>query len=127
VEDLQFLLQATDEKVVVFLQTLSSMHEDFSSDLAEATPMEEPSATPSEGHDKVQCSAEMGWEQDGRERSVVEMESVRKSLQNATTGVDGTTCDVKVERQWADQVMYVEEEPWTEDLHAMWPGYLPGV
>jgi hypothetical protein len=60
VEDLQFLLQDTDEKVALFLQTLSSMHEAFSSDSAEATPMEEPSAAPGEGHDKVQRSAEMG-------------------------------------------------------------------
>jgi hypothetical protein len=40
---------------------------------------------------------------------------------------DGTACDVKDGRQWADQTTYVEEEPWTEDLHATWPGYLPGV
>jgi hypothetical protein len=127
VEDLQFRLQDTDEKVALFLQTLSSMHEAFSSDSAEVTPMEEPSAAPGEGHDKVQRSTKMEWEQDGRDISVVEMESARKPMQNTTTGVDGTVCDVKVERQWADQVTYVEEEPWREDLHATWPGYLPGV
>ena len=125
--DLQFRLQDTDEKVALFLQTLSSMHESFSSDSAEVTLMEEPSAAPGEGHDKVQRSAKMEWEQDGRDISVVEMESARKPMQNTTTGTDGTTCDVKVERQWADQVTYVEEEPWRDNLHATWPGYLPGV
>ena len=101
-EDLQFRLQDTDEKVALFLQTLSSMHEAFSSDSTEVTPMEESSVDPGEGHDKVQRSAKMEWEQDGRDISVVEMESARKPMQNATTGADGTACDVKVERQWAD-------------------------
>jgi hypothetical protein len=41
------------------------MHKAFSSDSAEATPMEEPNAALGEGHDKVQRLAKMEWEQDG--------------------------------------------------------------
>jgi hypothetical protein len=43
------------------------------------------------------------------------------------SNVDGTACGVKYGRQWANQTTYVEEKPWTEDLHATWPGYPPGV
>jgi hypothetical protein len=103
------------------------MHTDFSSESAEATPMEEPSAAPDEGPDKVQRSAVMAREQDARESSVAEMELARKPLQNATTKADGAVGEVQVDRQWADQVTFVEEEPWTEDLYAMWSSYLPGV
>ena len=86
------------------------MHEYLSSDPVETTPMEEPTATTREGRDKAQRPAEMEQEKDERE-----------------SNTDGTTCDVKDGRQWADQTTYVEEEPWTEDLHATWPGYLPSV
>ena len=58
----------------------------------------------------MQRPAEMEQEKDERERNT-----------------DGTAYDVKDGRKWADQTMYVEEEPWTEDLHATWSGYLPGV
>ena len=121
VEDLQFRLQATYEKVEVFLQTLSSMHADLFSDSAEATPMEEPRAALDEGHDRMQCSAAMAREQGA------ETDSAGILMQNATTKADGTMGEVQFDRQWADQVMFVEEELLTEDLHATWPGYLLGV
>ena len=57
VADLHFRLQATEETVVIFLQTLSSMHEALSSDPAETTPMEEPTAATDEGQNKAQCPA----------------------------------------------------------------------
>jgi hypothetical protein len=57
----------------------------------------------------------------------VEVDSARQPLQDTTTDVDRTASNVKVEVQWVDQVMYVEEEPWTEDFHTTWPGYLPDV
>jgi hypothetical protein len=110
VADLHFRLQATDEKVARFLQILSSMHEALSSDPVETAPMEEPAAATGEGLDKAQRPAEMEREKDERERKA-----------------DGITCDEEGGRQWADQTTYVEEEPWTEDLHATWSGYLPGV
>jgi hypothetical protein len=37
------------------------------------------------------------------------------------------TTKAEVEVQWADGVTYVEEEPWIEDLHATWPGYMLDV
>ena len=49
VADLHFRLQATEEKVVIFLQTLSSMHEALSPKPVEMTPMKEPTATTGEG------------------------------------------------------------------------------
>jgi hypothetical protein len=60
VEDLQFRLQATDRKVAVLLQLLSSLHEAFPSDSTGATSMEEPCAATSGGDVKVQRSAENG-------------------------------------------------------------------
>ena len=48
-------------------------------------------------------------------------------MQNATTKADGTMGEVQVNRQWVDQVTYVEEEPWTEVAHDTWRGYLPNV
>jgi hypothetical protein len=29
--------------------------------------------------------------------------------------------------QWGDGTTIVEEEPWTGDLNATWPGYAPSV
>jgi hypothetical protein len=33
----------------------------------------------------------------------------------------------EVEEQWGDGTTIVEEEPWTGDLNATWPGYASGV
>jgi hypothetical protein len=33
----------------------------------------------------------------------------------------------EVEMQWGDGTTIVEEEPWTGDLNATWPGYAPSV
>jgi hypothetical protein len=127
VADLQFRLQATDEKVEVFLQTLSSMQAAFSSDSAEATPTEDPRAAPGVGHDRPQCSSETARAQGVQGRNVAEKDSAGILMQSATTKADGTMGEVQVDRQWADEVTYIEEEPWTEDLHTTWPGYPPGV
>jgi hypothetical protein len=107
VEDLHYRLQDTDAKVELFLQTLSSMHEAFSSSPAETDSNGGASAATGEGQDKAQRSAEREREKDGRE-----------------SNADETAGDVKVGKLWADQTTYVEEEPWTEDLHATWPDYL---
>jgi hypothetical protein len=40
-----------------------------------------------------------------------------------STGADRTESNVEAGMQWADQVTYVEEEPWSEAFHATWPGY----
>ena len=89
--------------------------------------MEEPRAAPDEGHDRTQRSTTIAREQGVREHSVAEMDSAGILMRNATTKDDGTMGEVQVDRQWVDQVTFVEEEPWTEDLHATWPGYLPSV
>jgi hypothetical protein len=39
----------------------------------------------------------------------------------------GTETKEEVEVLWADETTYVEEEPWTGDLNATWPGYMSGV
>jgi len=31
------------------------------------------------------------------------------------------------EKSWDNQPMFIEEEPWTEDLRAAWIGYAPSV
>jgi hypothetical protein len=111
VANLQFRLKATDEKVEFFLQTLSSMHASFSSDSAEAAPMEEPRADLGVGHDRTQHSTEKAQEQGEREHSVAEEDSTEILKQSATTKADGTMGEVQVDRKWADQVAYVEEEP----------------
>ena len=54
VVDLQFRLQATEENVASFLQTISSMHKELSSDLVDSAPVEAP-ATPT-GAGMEECS-----------------------------------------------------------------------
>jgi hypothetical protein len=85
-EDLQFRLQTTDEKVAVLLQLLSSMHEAFHSDPAGATSVKEPCAATDGGNVTMQCSAEFGLEQDGHETMAVEVNSVKGPLQDTTKG-----------------------------------------
>jgi hypothetical protein len=126
-EDLQFRLQTTDEKVAVLLQLLSSMHEAFHSDSAGATSGKEPCAAIDGGNVAMQCLAEFGLEQVGHETMALEVNSAKRPLQDTTKGADGTASNEKAEVKWADQVTYVEEEPWTKDFHATWPGYMPDV
>jgi len=80
--------------------------------------VEKPCATIDGGNGKVQSSAENGLEQVEHKTMVVEVDSTRKPLQDTMTGVDRTASNVKFKVQWVNQVMYVEEEPWTEDFHA---------
>jgi hypothetical protein len=47
------------------------------------------------------------------------------ALQDTSPVVDRTEGSVDVGKQWADQVTYVEEEPWSEAVHVTSPGYLP--
>jgi hypothetical protein len=110
VEDLHYRLQDTDTKVELFLPTLSSMQEALSSSPTETDPMEEPGVDTGEGQDDAQRSTERDREKSGRE-----------------SNDDDTAGDVKAGTLWADQTTYVEEEPWTEDLHAKWLDYSPGV
>jgi hypothetical protein len=108
VEDLQFRLQATDGKVAVLLQLLSSLQEAFPSDPAGAASVEEPCAATSGGNAKVQRSTENGLEQAKHEDMAVEVDTARRPLQDTSTGADRTASNVEAEVQWADQVTYVE-------------------
>jgi hypothetical protein len=56
VEDLQFRLQLTNDKVVLFLQILSSMHEAFLSPLEGATSRQGPEADIAEGEENVHAT-----------------------------------------------------------------------
>jgi hypothetical protein len=127
VADLQFRLQATDERVEVFLQTLASMQATFSSNAAEATPSMDPRAAPGGGHDEPHCSSAKERVQCAQGRRAAEKDSAGVRVHSETTKAEGTTDEMQVERQWADEVTYIEEEPWTADLQAAWLGYPPGV
>jgi hypothetical protein len=137
VEDLQFRLQLTNEKVALFLQLLSSMHETFLSTPEGATSRQEPEADTAEGEVKaratskqepwaattvgdvaMQCAAESELKRDGS-ATMAEEDTAKNDL--------GTETKEEVEVQWGDGTTYVEEEPWTGDLNATWPGYMSGV
>jgi hypothetical protein len=75
----------------------------------------------------MQCAAEFGLKQDGHETMVAKVNSVKRLLQDTTKNNSGTETKDEVEVQWSDGATYVEEEPWTGDLHATSPGYLLGV
>jgi hypothetical protein len=127
VVDLQFRLQATDEWVEAFLQTLASMQAAFSSSATEATPSMDPRAAPGGGHDEPHCSSVKERVQCIQGRSAAEKDSAGVREHRETAKADGTTDEMQVERQWADEVTYIEEEPWTADLQAAWLGSPPGV
>jgi hypothetical protein len=114
VEDLQFRLQAMDGKVVFLLQLLSSLQEAFPSDPTGAASTEEPCVAPSEGNAQTQRSARNGMDKSKHEDMAVEVDIARCALQDTSPVVDRTERSMEVGRQWA----YVEEEPWSEAVHA---------
>jgi hypothetical protein len=125
VEDLHFRLQSTDDKITTLLQLLASMREAFPSYPVGATSEEVPRTTDDGGDAKEQCSVEKGLEQTGC--MTTEVDSASRQLQDTTTDAEGAADKVTGEVLWANEVTYVEEEPWPGDLHATWSGYLPGV
>jgi hypothetical protein len=88
VEDLQFHLQATDGKVAVLLQLLSSLQEAFPSDPAGAASAEEPCVATSEGNAQTQRSAGNGMEQAKHEDMAVEVDTARRALQDTSPDAD---------------------------------------
>jgi hypothetical protein len=137
VEDLQFRLQLSNDKVTLFLQLLSSLHETFLSTPEEATFKQAPdadtadgeakaSATSTQGHGAatttgdvvMQCAAEPYLKETGS-AAMAEQDTVRHDR--------GAETKEEVEEQWGDGTTIVEEEPWTGDLNATWPGYASGV
>jgi hypothetical protein len=87
----------------------------------------DPRAAPGGGHDRPQRSSETERVQGVQERSAAEKDSAGVPGQSETTKADGTMGEMQVDRQWADEVTYIEEEPWTADLQATWLDYPPGV
>jgi hypothetical protein len=127
VEDLQFRLQTTDGKVAALLQILSSLQEAFPPDLAGAASAAEPHAETSEGNAQTQRSAGNEMEQAKHEDMGVEEATGQQALQDTSPVADRDESNVDAGMQWASQVTLVEEEPWSEAVHATWPGYLPNV
>jgi hypothetical protein len=125
VEDLHFLLQTTDDKIMTLLQLLASMREAFPSYPVGANSEEVPQTAAIGGDAKEQCSVEKGREQTGC--MTTEVASASRQLQHMMTDVDGAADKVTGEVLWENEVTYVEEEPWPGDLQATWSGYLPGV
>jgi hypothetical protein len=110
VADLKYRLQTTEENVATFLHLLSTMHSELSSDPADSAPGEVPDVFTGAGRDRRQRPAEAKQEEAERRGQAEEMER-----------------DEQKEKRWDDQSTYIEEEPWKEDLCAMWIGYSPGV
>jgi hypothetical protein len=106
VEDLNFRLQETDVKVDLFLRTLASLQDSLIPRQNEDSPVQEPNAPQEEAADATK-DKDMG----------------------ATSGskVDNTVADGEGDKNWADQITYIEEEPWTEDIQPKWPTYSPYV
>jgi hypothetical protein len=127
VEDLQFRLLAVDGKVAVLLQLLTSLQEAFPTDLAGAASTEEPGGATNEGNVQEQRSARNEQDQVMHEDRAKEVDTARGAMQDTSPVVDRTEGSVDAGKQWADQVTYVEEEPWSEAVHVTWPGYPPNV
>jgi hypothetical protein len=85
---------------------------------ARATSKQEPWVATSAGDVAMQCAAESEMKRDGS-ATMDEEDTAKNDL--------GTETKEEVEVQWADETTYVEEEPWTGDLNATWPGYMSGV
>jgi hypothetical protein len=66
----------------------------------------------------MQCAAESELERNGN--ATMEVEDTARHD-------PGTATKEEVEVQWGDGTTCVEEEPWTGDLNATWPGYVSGV
>jgi hypothetical protein len=100
VEDLNFRLQETDVKVDLFLRTLASLQDSLIPRQNEDSPVQEPNAPQEEAAD-----------------------ATRDKDMGATSGskVDNTVADGEGDKNWADQITYIEEEPWTEDIQPKWP------
>ena len=120
-------MHTTDGKVTVLLQILSSLQEAFPSDPKGAASVEEPCVATSEGNAQAQRSARNGKEQAKHEDMAVEVDTTHCAVQDTSPVVDKTEGSVDARKQRADEVTYVEEEPWSEAVHVTWPGYLPNV
>jgi hypothetical protein len=137
VEDLQFRLQLSNEKATLFLQLLSSLHEAFLSTPAAATSEKAPEADIANDEAKEHATSTQTQSAPTSAEDIIMKEATAPSLQetgNATeTEQDmarhdrGVRKKEELEVHWGDGTTIVEEEPWTGDLNATWPGYAPSV
>jgi hypothetical protein len=106
VADLKFRLQATEDNVATFLQILSTMQMELSSDPTGIAPGE---AIDTEIDDMLRKAAARQKEAEHRGPAENEEREEQK------------------EKRGDDQPIDTAAEPWAEDLSAAWLGFSPGV
>jgi hypothetical protein len=100
VADLHFRMQTTEAKVVSFLQIIVSLHA---------------ALFPDPVNDNEEEGQHRGLNQADRQQ-----EAHEEGTEEAEDGKD-------VDKQWGDETVYIEEEPWPGDLQAAQTSHLPGV
>jgi hypothetical protein len=119
VEDLQFRLQLANDWATLFLQLLSSLYEIFHS-----TPVNAETAN------GEAMGSEFPPQAQGTATTTGDMvtQGTAAPLPEDPARKDrAAEKKEEVEMQWGDGTTIVEEEPWTGDLNATWPGYAPTV
>jgi hypothetical protein len=106
VADLKFRLQATEDNVATFLQILSTMQTELSSDPTGTTPGEA-----------------IDTEMDGMLRQA----AARQKEAEHSGPAENKEREERKEKCGDDQPINTEAEPWAEDLRAAWLGFSPGV
>jgi hypothetical protein len=102
--DLNYRLQATDEKVASCLQLLSSMQVALTQEPVEAMPGEAPAAATDEGPHRAQ--------------QPVDREPAKTEHGSRDEGIKRDEAD-----EPTYEPTYIEEEPWPGDLPPMWPAF----
>jgi hypothetical protein len=72
----------------------------------------------SEGNAQMRSSAGNAMEQAKHEDVSVEEATGQQALQDTSPVFERDESNVDAGMQWADQVTFVEEEPWSEAVHA---------
>jgi hypothetical protein len=140
VDDLHFRLQLTDDKVALFLQHLTSLHEAVLSTQEGATskPNSEPEAKKANdtGCAKAAEDTPMHWaatlSEDRAKENAASLRPTQggkeaRGAENNVKDDPAAAATKQDEKQWGDGTTVVEEEPWPGDLSATWLGHAPGV
>jgi hypothetical protein len=106
VADLKFRLQATEDNVATFLQILSTMQMELSSDPTGITP---------------------GGEIDTEIDDMLRQAAARQKEAEHSGPPEHTEREERREQRGDDQPNNAATEPWAEDLSAAWLGFSPGV
>jgi hypothetical protein len=107
VDDLNFCLQETDDKIDLFLSTLASLQDSLTPRQQEHSPVQDPRAPQEDSTMGATKGTDIG----------------------ATSGskAANTVAEGEGDKNWADQITSIEEEPLTDDIQAMRPDYSPYV